>query len=154
MEQSGNRFVGKRILLGVSGSIAAYKAVELLRALLREGAEVSVAMTAAATKFVAPLTFAVLSRKPVATDLFAVHQEMLHLTLPEQADVFVIAPATDNTVAKLALGLGDDPERHGPDRILPVDRGAGHGRRDVGPSDGPGARGAVEGPRRDRSRTG
>lgn len=109
MEQSGNRFVGKRILLGVSGSIAAYKAVELLRALLREGAEVSVAMTAAATKFVAPLTFAVLSRKPVATDLFAVHQEMLHLTLPEQADVFVIAPATANTVAKLALGLGDDP---------------------------------------------
>jgi phosphopantothenoylcysteine decarboxylase/phosphopantothenate--cysteine ligase len=109
VEQSGNRFVGKRILLGVSGSIAAYKAVELLRALLREGAEVSVAMTAAATKFVAPLTFAVLSRKPVATDLFAVHQEMLHLTLPEQADVFVIAPATANTVAKLALGLGDDP---------------------------------------------
>jgi len=99
---------GKRILLGVSGSIAAYKAVELLRTLMREGAEVSVVMTAAATKFVAPLTFEVLSRKPVATDLFAAHQEMLHLTLPEEADVLVIAPATAHTLAKLALGLGDD----------------------------------------------
>jgi phosphopantothenoylcysteine decarboxylase/phosphopantothenate--cysteine ligase len=105
---SGGPFIGKRILLGVSGSIAAYKAVELLRTLQRAGAEVSVAMTAAATKFVAPLTFEVLSRKPVATDLFAAHEEMLHLTLPEQADVFVIAPATANTLAKLALGLGDD----------------------------------------------
>ncbi len=109
MEQpSGGPFVGKRILLGVSGSIAAYKAVELLRTLQRAGADVSVAMTAAATKFVAPLTFEVLSRKPVATDLFAAHEEMLHLTLPEQADAFVIAPATANTLAKLALGLGDD----------------------------------------------
>ena len=109
MEQpSGGQFVGKRILLGVSGSIAAYKAVELLRTLQRAGAEVSVAMTAAATKFVAPLTFEVLSRKPVATDLFAAHEEMLHLTLPGQADVFLIAPATANTLAKLALGLGDD----------------------------------------------
>ena len=109
MEQpSGGPFVGKRILLGVSGSIAAYKAVELLRTLQRAGAEVSVAMTAAAAKFVAPLTFEVLSRKPVATDLFAAHEEMLHLTLPGQADVFLIAPATANTLAKLALGLGDD----------------------------------------------
>ena len=109
MEQpSVGPFVGKRILLGVSGSIAAYKAVELLRTLQRAGAEMSVAMTAAATKFVAPLTFEVLSRKPVATDLFAAREEMLHLTLPEEADVFVIAPATANTLAKLALGLGDD----------------------------------------------
>lgn len=105
---SGGPFVGKRILLGISGSIAAYKAVELLRTLQRAGAEVSVAMTAAATKFVTPLTFEVLSRKPVATDLFAAHEEMLHLTLPEQADAFVIVPATANTLAKLALGLGDD----------------------------------------------
>jgi len=107
-QPSGGPFVGKRILLGVSGSIAAYKAVELLRTLQRAGAEVSVALTAAAAKFVAPLTFEVLSRKPVATDLFAAHEEMLHLTLPEQADVFLIAPATANTLAKLALGLGDD----------------------------------------------
>ncbi len=109
MEQPpGGPFAGKRILLGVSGSIAVYKAVELLRTLQRAGADVSVAMTAAATRFVAPLTFEVLSRKPVATDLFAAHEEMLHLTLPEQADAFVIAPATANTLAKLALGLGDD----------------------------------------------
>ncbi len=109
MEQAPDRVLtGKRILLGVSGSIAAYKAVELLRTLMREGADVSVVMTEAATKFVAPLTFEVLSRHPVATGLFAAHQEMLHLTLPEQADVFVIAPATANTLARLALGLGDD----------------------------------------------
>jgi len=109
MEHGANKaLIGKRILLGVSGSIAAYKAVELLRTLMREGADVSVAMTDAATKFIAPLTFEVLSRKPVTTDLFAAHQEMLHLTLPEEADVFVIAPATANTLAKLALGLGDD----------------------------------------------
>lgn len=107
-QPSVQRFVGKRILLGVSGSIAAYKAVELLRALMREGAEVSVVMTDAATRFVTPLTFEVLSRRPVATDLFAAHQEMLHLTLPEQADVFVVAPATANTLARLALGMGDD----------------------------------------------
>lgn len=109
MEQSSGRpFTGKHILLGVSGSIAAYKAVELLRTLMREGADVSVVMTDAATKFVAPLTFEVLSRRPVVTDLFAAHQEMLHLTLPEETDVFVIAPATANTLAKLALGMGDD----------------------------------------------
>ena len=107
-QPSVQRFVGKRILLGVSGSIAAYKAVELLRALMREGAEVSVVMTDAATRFVTPLTFEVLSRRPVATGLFAAHQEMLHLTLPDQADVFVVAPATANTLARLALGMGDD----------------------------------------------
>ncbi len=109
MELSEHRpFTGKRILLGVSGSIAAYKAVELLRTLTRAGADVSVVMTDAATKFIAPLTFEVLSRRPVATNLFAAHQEMLHLTLPEEADIFVIAPATANTLARLALGLGDD----------------------------------------------
>ncbi len=108
MRNSGPKFGGKRVLLGVSGSIAAYKAVELLRILVREGADVSVVMTEAATKFVAPLTFEVLSRHPVATDLFAAHQEMLHLTLPEEADAFVIAPATANILAKCALGLADD----------------------------------------------
>ena len=109
VEQAPDRVLtGKRILLGVSGSIAAYKAAELLRRLMREGADVSVVMTAAAAKFITPLTFEVLSHKPVATDLFAAHQEMLHLTLPEKADAFVIAPATANTLAKLALGLGDD----------------------------------------------
>jgi phosphopantothenoylcysteine decarboxylase/phosphopantothenate--cysteine ligase len=102
------RFLGKRIVLGVSGSIAAYKAVGLLRRLTEEGADVSVVMTEAATRFIRPLTFEILSRHPVATDLFESRQEMLHLTLPEQADAVVIAPATANQLAKYALGLADD----------------------------------------------
>ena len=111
MESSGpigQTLIGKRIVLGVTGSIAAYKAVLLLRALLREGASVHVVMTQSAVKFVTPLTFEVLSGHPVSTDLFAAHQEMKHLSLPEQADAIVIAPATANCLAKSALGLGDD----------------------------------------------
>jgi phosphopantothenoylcysteine decarboxylase/phosphopantothenate--cysteine ligase len=100
--------IGKRIVLGVTGSIAAYKAVSLLRTLLREGATVHVVMTQSATKFVTPLTFEVLSGHPVSTDLFEAHQEMKHLSLPEQADAIVIAPATANCLAKSALGLGND----------------------------------------------
>ncbi|MBM4125694.1 MAG: bifunctional phosphopantothenoylcysteine decarboxylase/phosphopantothenate--cysteine ligase CoaBC, partial [Nitrospira sp.] len=105
---SAQKFLGKRLVLGVSGSIAAYKAVGLLRRLVQEGADVSVVMTEAATRFVGPLTFEVLSRHPVATDLFAARQEMLHLSLPERADAVVIAPATANQIAKYALGLADD----------------------------------------------
>jgi phosphopantothenoylcysteine decarboxylase/phosphopantothenate--cysteine ligase len=71
--------VGSRIVLGVTGSIAAYKAVSLLRALQREGATVDVAMTQSAVRFVTPLTFEVLSGRPVTTDLFEAHQEMKHL---------------------------------------------------------------------------
>lgn len=100
--------VGTRIVLGVTGSIAAYKAVSLLRALVREGATVDVAMTRSATKFVTPLTFEVLSGRPVTTDLFEAHQEMRHLSVPERADAIVIAPATANFLAKAALGMGDD----------------------------------------------
>ena len=100
--------IGKRIVLGVTGSIAAYKAVMLLRTLLHEGASVHVVMTQSATKFVTPLTFEVLSGHAVSTDLFAAHQEMKHLSLPEQADAIVIVPATANFLAKSALGLGDD----------------------------------------------
>ncbi|HKR80703.1 MAG TPA: bifunctional phosphopantothenoylcysteine decarboxylase/phosphopantothenate--cysteine ligase CoaBC [Nitrospira sp.] len=99
---------GLRLVLGVTGSIAAYKAVSLLRALVREGATVDVAMTRAASKFVAPLTFEVLSGRPVATGLFQAHGEMKHLSLPEQADAIVVAPATANFLAKAALGLADD----------------------------------------------
>jgi phosphopantothenoylcysteine decarboxylase/phosphopantothenate--cysteine ligase len=92
----------------VTGSIAAYKAVGLLRALVQEGAEVSVVMTESAKRFVTPLTFEVLSKRPVASDLFAAHEEMLHLTLAEQAEVVVIAPATAHVLATCALGLADD----------------------------------------------
>ena len=100
--------IGKQIVLGVTGSIAAYKAIALLRTLLREGATVQVVMTQSATKFVTPLTFEVLSGHPVSTDVFEAHHEMKHLSLSEQADAIVIAPATANCLAKSALGLGDD----------------------------------------------
>lgn len=95
-------------MLGVTGSIAAYKAVALLRTLRREGAVVDVVMTHSAMKFVTPLTFEVLSGRPVSTDVFEAHQEMKHLSLPEEADAIVIAPATANCLARAALGLGDD----------------------------------------------
>jgi phosphopantothenoylcysteine decarboxylase / phosphopantothenate---cysteine ligase len=99
---------GARLVLGVTGSIAAYKAVSLLRALKREGASVSVVMTESATKFVMPLTFEVLSGERVTTDLFEAHEEMKHLALPEGAQAIVVAPATANFLAKAAVGLADD----------------------------------------------
>lgn len=99
---------GKRLVLGVTGSIAAYKAVGFLRLLIREGATVSVVMTEAATRFITPLTFEVLSKQPVSRGLFEAHEEMRHLTLPQQADAIIIAPATAHMLAKSALGLADD----------------------------------------------
>lgn len=102
------KFDKTRIVLGVTGSISAYKAVSLLRTLLGEGAEVSVVMTDAAKQFVAPLTFEVLSKRPVSGDLFSEHDPMPHLTLTESADLLLIAPSTANTLSKSALGLADD----------------------------------------------
>ncbi len=108
MQTTGPSLPGVRVILAVTGSIAAYKAVSLLRLLRREAATVNVVMTAGACRFVTPLTFEVLSGSHVATDLFEAHQEMLHLSLPEQAQAIVIAPATANCLAKAALGLADD----------------------------------------------
>jgi phosphopantothenoylcysteine decarboxylase/phosphopantothenate--cysteine ligase len=108
VQNTGPALTGFRIVLGVTGSIAAYKAVSLLRRLRQESAHVNVVMTAGACRFVTPLTFEVLSGAHVATDLFEAHQEMLHLSLPEQADAILIAPATANCLAKAALGLADD----------------------------------------------
>ncbi len=102
------RLLRKQLVLGVTGSIAAYKAVVLLRTLVQEGAEVSVVMTESATRFVTPLTFEILSGRAVTTDLFAENQGMRHLTLADQADAIVIAPATANILGRLALGLADD----------------------------------------------
>jgi len=101
---------GKRILLGVTGSIAAYKAVELLRLLTKAGAEVQVVMTEAATKFVAPLTFETLSRQEVLLDMWslAYSHRNGHIEATQRADLFVVAPATARTIARLALGLADD----------------------------------------------
>ncbi len=101
---------GKNIVLGVTGGIAAYKAVELASRLTQAGAVVDVIMTEAATRFVAPLTFQAIVQRPVITDMFALLQktEIAHVSLAERADVVVIAPATANTIAKLAQGLADN----------------------------------------------
>jgi phosphopantothenoylcysteine decarboxylase/phosphopantothenate--cysteine ligase len=99
---------GRQVVLGVTGSIAAYKAVGLLRRLTERGAQVTVVMTSAAKRFVAPLTFQVLSRRPVYEDLFDPREEILHLSLAQEADLLLIAPATANTLARLARGAADD----------------------------------------------
>ena len=101
---------GKTIVLGVTGGIAAYKAVELLRLLTKAGADVHVIMTRSAREFVAPLTFQTLSRNPVHTELFNLiaEQEIGHISLADRADLFVIAPATANVIGKLASGIADD----------------------------------------------
>jgi phosphopantothenoylcysteine decarboxylase / phosphopantothenate---cysteine ligase len=101
---------GKVIVLGVTGGIAVYKAVELLRLLTKAGASVHVVMTRAATEFVTPLTFQTLSRNPVHLELFNLisEQQIGHISLAERADLFVIAPATANFVGKVASGIADD----------------------------------------------
>jgi phosphopantothenoylcysteine decarboxylase/phosphopantothenate--cysteine ligase len=101
---------GKKIVLGVSGGIAAYKAVELLRLYVKAGAEVSVVMTASAQQFVTPLTFQTLSGQPIHTELFSLYQEreIGHISLADRADLFVVAPATANVISKAASGLADD----------------------------------------------
>lgn len=100
----------KRIVLGVTGGIAAYKAVELLRLFVKAGARVQVIMTAAAQAFVTPLTFQTLSGNPVHTGLFNLLQEMEigHITLADRADLLVIAPATANVIGKISGGIADD----------------------------------------------
>ena len=100
----------RRIVLGVTGGIAAYKAAELVRELVRRGAKVRVVMTDHACKFVTPLTFETLSGNPVATDLFWVpgEFEIGHIALAEFAELVVIAPATANIIGKMAAGLADD----------------------------------------------
>ncbi|MFW6011725.1 MAG: bifunctional phosphopantothenoylcysteine decarboxylase/phosphopantothenate--cysteine ligase CoaBC [Desulfosalsimonas sp.] len=101
---------GKKIILGVSGGIACYKSVELMRIFQRAGADVRVAMTCNAARFVGPLTFEAISGNPVFLDMFAVHMDdaMRHVTWAEQADAAVIAPATGNIIGKLANGIADD----------------------------------------------
>ena len=98
------------ILLGVTGSIAAYKACELTRLFVKAGHDVHVIMTEAATRFVTPLTFRTLSRNPVSIDMFDAPAEWVpgHISLAERADTLVIAPCTANVIAKLAHGLADD----------------------------------------------
>jgi phosphopantothenoylcysteine synthetase/decarboxylase len=97
-------------VLGVTGSIAAHKAVDLASQLTQQGCEVRVVMTADARRFVTPLPFKTLSRHPVVTDLFDDEEgwKPAHIELADEADLFLIAPATANTIAKLAHGIADD----------------------------------------------
>jgi phosphopantothenoylcysteine decarboxylase/phosphopantothenate--cysteine ligase len=101
---------GKKIVLGVSGGIAAYKAVELLRLLVREKAEVFVVMSANAGKFITPLTFESLSGNPVYQEVFGEQSSasMPHIRAAENADLLVVAPATAGSIGKMACGLADD----------------------------------------------
>src|SRR5436305_13017086 len=100
----------RNIVLGVTGSIAAYKAADLTSQLTKQGCEVRVVMTADALRFITPLAFKTLSRHPVVTDLYDEEEgwKPTHIKLADEADLLLIAPATANVIAKMAAGLADD----------------------------------------------
>jgi phosphopantothenoylcysteine decarboxylase len=100
----------KNIVLGVTGSIAAHKAVDLASQLTKDGFSVHVVMTADALRFVTPLPFKTMSRHPVVTDLYDEEEgwKPAHITLADQADLLLVAPATANILAKMAHGMADD----------------------------------------------
>lgn len=100
----------KKVILGVTGGIAAYKAIELARVFVRAGAEVQVVMTPAAAEFVAPLTFQTLTNRPAYIEMYTERtgDKIRHIELLEDTDVLVVAPATANTIAKMACGFADN----------------------------------------------
>ncbi len=102
--------MAKTVGIGITGGIAAYKMADLVSKLTKDNLDVVVAMTEAATKFIAPLTFRTLTGREVITDLWAEPQEykVKHVGIAEQLDILVIAPATANFIAKMAHGLADD----------------------------------------------
>jgi phosphopantothenoylcysteine decarboxylase/phosphopantothenate--cysteine ligase len=104
------RLDGKTIVVGLSGGIACYKAVDVVRLLRADGARVRVVMTRAACQFVTPLTLQTLAGEPVSTDLFDLTQEseIGHIRLADSADAIVVAPATANLIGRAAGGVGDD----------------------------------------------
>jgi phosphopantothenoylcysteine decarboxylase/phosphopantothenate--cysteine ligase len=99
---------GRRILLGVCGGIAAYKAASLASRLVQRGAELDIVMTADAQRFITPLTFAALARRPVHTSLWEHGEAIAHIALARENDLIAIVPTTANVVAKLAQGIADD----------------------------------------------
>lgn len=101
---------GKKVLLGITGSIAAYKAAGVVSLLKKRGAEVFVIMTESAIKFIQPLTFSTLSGNPVIDNIFSTNDKMVvkHISLAEWADIILIAPATANIIGKVANGIADD----------------------------------------------
>lgn len=100
----------KNLVLGVSGGIAVYKALEIVSLLVKKDINVNVIMTESATKFVTPLSFQSLSQNMVTCDMFAEPKawEIQHISLAEKADVFLVAPATANIIGKVANGIADD----------------------------------------------
>lgn len=101
---------GKKVLIGVCGGIAAYKACELVRRLSDLGSDVHVVLTASAQQFITPMSFQALSQNPVHTDLFNLSEEseMNHIKLADETDLMIIAPATADILAKLACGMAGD----------------------------------------------
>jgi len=102
--------MSRNVVLAITGSIAAHKAVDLTSQLTRQGCEVHVVMTADALRFITPLPFRTLSRHPVVTDLYDEEEgwKPAHIKLADDADLLLVAPATANSIAKLALGLAND----------------------------------------------
>ncbi len=100
----------KKIVVGITGGIAAYKVASVVSALHKQGADVQVIMTKAATEFITPLTMQVLSKKHVYTDTFDSHnaENVAHINIAQSADLVVVAPATANIIAKMAYGIADD----------------------------------------------
>src|SRR4030065_1646203 len=101
---------GKKIILGSTGGIAAYKAIELARLFIKSGASVWPVMTTASANFITPLTLQTVAGNPVARDMFDLTQEsrISHIELAEKADIVVVAPATANIIGKAASGIADD----------------------------------------------
>ena len=108
-KQSGS-LKGKEIVVGVTGSIAAYKAAEVVSQLVQRGAGVTVVMTRSATQFIGPLTFQTLTRRRVMIDQFDLESvvDPTHISLTDEADLVVLAPATANVIGKAAHGIADD----------------------------------------------
>ena len=98
------------IILGITGSIAAYKAADIVNALTKEGHSVQVIMTRAAQEFITPITFQTLTKNKVYTELFdkIIYEDVRHISLAQQADLALIAPASANIIGKLASGIADD----------------------------------------------
>ena len=100
----------KEVVLGVTGSIAAYKAAEIANLLVKDGVNVNVIMTKSAVKFIAPLTFQTLTKNKVYVDMFEdiAYSDVRHISLAQKADCLAIAPATANIIGKIASGIADD----------------------------------------------
>ena len=121
-----------KIILGVGGGIAAYKAAELARLLMQQGHEVQAVMTAAAQEFVRPLTFAALTGRKVLTDLFAIESAIEHISVAQENELLVVAPATADLMAKTGARPGGRFSDHAlPGLHRPGGAGAGHERQHV-----------------------